>query len=130
MVIYLVAHGCNQIDIARLAGRHAKVAPSPWLRRGLRLVAVSGWFSIAYVSSHAGPTSSLVNSDTRAIPLGTDCPTGYDLYHRPQDHRVDHARLGPSHHDSVGSLLIAASPTESCPSGCTDASPRKFLSLS
>ncbi|AKA08281.1 hypothetical protein SAZ_42590 [Streptomyces noursei ZPM] len=51
MVIYLVAHGCNQIDIARLAGRHAKVAPSPWLRRGLRLVAVSGWFSIAYVSS-------------------------------------------------------------------------------
>ncbi|AIA03485.1 MAB_1171c family putative transporter [Streptomyces noursei] len=50
MLIYIIAHGCNQIDIARLAGRHAKVAPSPWLRRGLRLVAVSGWFSILYVS--------------------------------------------------------------------------------
>ncbi|MFJ5803753.1 MAB_1171c family putative transporter [Streptomyces decoyicus] len=35
LVVYLLAHIANETDVSIMCWRHAKVAPSPWLRRGL-----------------------------------------------------------------------------------------------
>ncbi|MBO0657257.1 hypothetical protein J1792_32455 [Streptomyces triculaminicus] len=48
LTIYLVGHAANQIDIGIMGWRYARMAPTPWLRRGLRLVAVSMPFAMIY----------------------------------------------------------------------------------
>ncbi|MFB7493779.1 MAB_1171c family putative transporter [Streptomyces sp. NPDC056161] len=46
--IYIVAYFWNQIDICVLCWKHARVSPRPWLRRGLRLVALTLPSSLVY----------------------------------------------------------------------------------
>ena len=46
--IYIVAYLWNQIDVCILCWRHARVSPRPWLRRGLRLVALTLPSSLVY----------------------------------------------------------------------------------
>ncbi|MGW3207770.1 MAB_1171c family putative transporter [Streptomyces sp. NPDC001135] len=48
LAIYLLGYAANQIDIGIMGWRYAKIAPTPWLRRGLRLVAVSMPFAMIY----------------------------------------------------------------------------------
>nr|WP_206269441.1 MAB_1171c family putative transporter [Streptomyces antioxidans] len=51
MIVYLTGHTVNQIDVGILGWRYAKVAPTPWLRRGLMLIALSLPLSLAYIVS-------------------------------------------------------------------------------
>jgi hypothetical protein len=46
--IYVAAYLWNQIDVCVLCWRHARVSPTPWLRRGLRLVALTLPSSLVY----------------------------------------------------------------------------------
>ncbi|MFD7164282.1 MAB_1171c family putative transporter [Streptomyces violascens] len=48
LMIYLIAFAANQIDLSIMCWRHSKVAPSPWLRRGLLFNAVTLPFSLIY----------------------------------------------------------------------------------
>lgn len=48
--IYLIGYAANQIDIGIMGWRYARIAPTPWLRRGLRLVAASMPFAMIYTS--------------------------------------------------------------------------------
>ncbi|MGI5484744.1 MAB_1171c family putative transporter [Streptomyces lavendofoliae] len=48
LLIYLLAYGISQVDIQLLCLRYAKVAPTPWLRRGLYLVGLTMPFGLTY----------------------------------------------------------------------------------
>ncbi|WSS41146.1 hypothetical protein OG220_11450 [Streptomyces sp. NBC_01187] len=61
--IYLIGFAVNQVDVGIMGWRHSKVAPGPWLRRGLRLVAFSTPFALIYSGCRA--------ADIVAAQLGT-----------------------------------------------------------
>ncbi|MHA4779144.1 MAB_1171c family putative transporter [Streptomyces sp. MSC1_001] len=48
LLVYLLAYGVSQVDVQILCLRHAKIAPAPWLRRGLRLVGLTMPFVLTY----------------------------------------------------------------------------------
>ncbi|GAA3116661.1 MAB_1171c family putative transporter [Streptomyces echinatus] len=48
IALYLLGYAANQIDIGVMGWRYAKIAPTPWLRRGLWLVAASLPFGMIY----------------------------------------------------------------------------------
>ncbi|MEV0966261.1 MAB_1171c family putative transporter [Streptomyces sp. NPDC049910] len=48
LLIYLVAYGISTADIQLMCLRYAKVAPTPWLRRGLYLVGLTMPFGLTY----------------------------------------------------------------------------------
>ncbi|MFI9626627.1 MAB_1171c family putative transporter [Streptomyces sp. NPDC052042] len=48
LVVYLAAYSTNQVAIAVMGWRYSKIAPSLWLRRGLRMVAFALPFALAY----------------------------------------------------------------------------------
>ncbi|MFD9572812.1 MAB_1171c family putative transporter [Streptomyces sp. NPDC059982] len=48
LVVYLAAFTLTQIGVGVMGWRYSRLAPSPWLRRGLRLVALSLPFSLCY----------------------------------------------------------------------------------
>ncbi|MFD8092400.1 MAB_1171c family putative transporter [Streptomyces malaysiensis] len=51
MIVYLTGHTVNQIDVGILGWRYAQVAPSPWLRRGLMLIALTLPLQLVYIGS-------------------------------------------------------------------------------
>ncbi|ASQ94491.1 MAB_1171c family putative transporter [Streptomyces sp. 11-1-2] len=51
MIVYLTGHTVNQVDVGILGWRYAKVAPTPWLRRGLILIALSLPLQLFYIGS-------------------------------------------------------------------------------
>lgn len=48
LLVYLIAYGVSQSDVGIMCWRYAKVAPTPWLRRGLFLVGVSTPLAMVY----------------------------------------------------------------------------------
>ncbi|MET9646239.1 MAB_1171c family putative transporter [Streptomyces syringium] len=46
--VYLLGYGANQIDMLFLGWQHAKVAPTPWLRRGLLMISLAVPFGLIY----------------------------------------------------------------------------------
>ncbi|MFF4226609.1 MAB_1171c family putative transporter [Streptomyces sp. L500] len=48
--VYLLGYGANQIDMLFLGWKHAKVAPTPWLRRGLLMISLAVPFGLVYVA--------------------------------------------------------------------------------
>ncbi|MFF5767248.1 MAB_1171c family putative transporter [Streptomyces tanashiensis] len=48
LLVYLVTYGISQIDVQLLCIRHAKIAPTPWLRRGLYLVGLTMPIALIY----------------------------------------------------------------------------------
>ncbi|MFE7580046.1 MAB_1171c family putative transporter [Streptomyces gardneri] len=48
LLVYLVAYGISQVDVQILCLRYSKIAPKPWLRRGLRLVGLTMPFVLTY----------------------------------------------------------------------------------
>ncbi|MEV7565412.1 MAB_1171c family putative transporter [Streptomyces tanashiensis] len=48
LLVYLVAYGISQIDVQLLCFRYAKIAPTPWLRRGLYLVGLTMPIALIY----------------------------------------------------------------------------------
>ncbi|MEU4211628.1 MAB_1171c family putative transporter [Streptomyces sp. NPDC026206] len=64
IVVYLLAYTANQIDVGILGWRYAKVAPTPWLRRGLLLIALTLPFALVYSGCRA--------ADVVAGQFGTD----------------------------------------------------------
>jgi hypothetical protein len=48
LLVYLIAYGASQIDVGIMCWRYAKVAPTPWLRRGLFLVGMTMPFAMVY----------------------------------------------------------------------------------
>ncbi|MER6011500.1 MAB_1171c family putative transporter [Streptomyces bluensis] len=51
--IYIAAYVWNQIDVCVLCWRHARVSPRPWLRRGLRLAALTLPAALVYAGCRA-----------------------------------------------------------------------------
>ncbi|MFD8379037.1 MAB_1171c family putative transporter [Streptomyces sp. NPDC059679] len=51
--VYLVGYTVNQVDVGLMGWRFAKVAPSPWLRRGFIVVAISMPLSMVYAGCRA-----------------------------------------------------------------------------
>ncbi|MFF3322696.1 MAB_1171c family putative transporter [Streptomyces sp. NPDC002889] len=49
LALYLLAYTANQAELGMSSWRYSKIAPSPWLRRGLRLVALSLPLTFLYV---------------------------------------------------------------------------------
>ncbi len=64
ITVYLVAYTANQIDVGILGWRYAKVAATPWLRRGLLLIALTLPFALVYSGCRA--------ADVIAGQFGTD----------------------------------------------------------
>ncbi|MEU7136332.1 MAB_1171c family putative transporter [Streptomyces sp. NPDC046261] len=64
ITVYLLAYTANQIDVGVLGWRYAKVAPTPWLRRGLLLIALTLPFALVYSACRA--------ADVVAGQFGTD----------------------------------------------------------
>ncbi|MET9322984.1 MAB_1171c family putative transporter [Streptomyces sp. NPDC003038] len=48
LAVYLAAFTANQVEIGVMGWRYSKIAPSPWLRRGLRMVASTLPFALIY----------------------------------------------------------------------------------
>ncbi|MFF3842528.1 MAB_1171c family putative transporter [Streptomyces sp. NPDC001930] len=48
LLVYLVTYGISQIDVQLLCIRYAKIAPTPWLRRGLYLVGLTMPIALVY----------------------------------------------------------------------------------
>ncbi|MGW2320081.1 MAB_1171c family putative transporter [Streptomyces sp. NPDC001680] len=46
--VYIAAYLWNQIDLTRLCWQHARISPRPWLRRGLRVAALTLPASLVY----------------------------------------------------------------------------------
>ncbi|MFE2034233.1 MAB_1171c family putative transporter [Streptomyces scopuliridis] len=46
--VYLLGYSVNQIDVGILGWRYAKIAPTPWLRRGLVMIAATMPFAMIY----------------------------------------------------------------------------------
>ncbi|MFH9292231.1 MAB_1171c family putative transporter [Streptomyces sp. NPDC017520] len=53
LFVYLVAFTVNQVEIGVMGWRYSKIAPSLWLRRGLRLVSFALPFVLAYTTCRA-----------------------------------------------------------------------------
>ncbi|MFI1830590.1 MAB_1171c family putative transporter [Streptomyces sp. NPDC020412] len=53
LAVYLLGFTANQIDVALLGWRSAKVAPTPWLRRGMLLIALVLPFTMVYTGCRA-----------------------------------------------------------------------------
>ncbi|MFF1478076.1 MAB_1171c family putative transporter [Streptomyces sp. NPDC058301] len=53
LTVYLVAYTWNQIDVCILCWRYSTLAPTVWLRRGLRLVALTLPFGMVYSACRA-----------------------------------------------------------------------------
>ncbi|MEW2579283.1 MAB_1171c family putative transporter [Streptomyces syringium] len=53
LTVYLIAYAWNQIDVCILCWRYANIAPTPWLRRGLRLVALTLPAGLLYAGCRA-----------------------------------------------------------------------------
>lgn len=51
LAVYLAAFTANQVEIGVMGWRYAKIAPSLWLRRGLRMVALTLPFALVYTGS-------------------------------------------------------------------------------
>ncbi|MFF9478113.1 MAB_1171c family putative transporter [Streptomyces sp. NPDC014733] len=51
--VYLIGHAVNQVDVGIMGWRYSKVAPTPWLRRGLRLVAIAMPCALIYTACRA-----------------------------------------------------------------------------
>lgn len=64
ITVYLLAYTANQIDVGILGWRYAKVAATPWLRRGLLLIALTLPFALLYSGCRA--------ADVIAGQFGTD----------------------------------------------------------
>ncbi|MET3982544.1 MAB_1171c family putative transporter [Streptomyces sp. PvR034] len=48
LAVYLAAFTANQVEIGVMGWRYSKIAPSAWLRRGLRMVAFTLPFALVY----------------------------------------------------------------------------------
>ncbi|MGG8409545.1 MAB_1171c family putative transporter [Streptomyces sp. 12297] len=48
LAVYLAAFTANQVEIGVMGWRYSRIAPSPWLRRGLRMVALTLPFALVY----------------------------------------------------------------------------------
>ncbi|MER8001647.1 MAB_1171c family putative transporter [Streptomyces sp. NPDC095613] len=46
--VYLLGYTVNQVDVGILGWRYSKIAPTPWLRRGLVMIAVTMPFAMIY----------------------------------------------------------------------------------
>ncbi|BDM74348.1 hypothetical protein HEK616_78350 (plasmid) [Streptomyces nigrescens] len=53
LTIYLLAYAANQVDVGVLGWRYAKIAPHPWMRRGLYLIAATLPFALIYTGCRA-----------------------------------------------------------------------------
>ncbi|MCB5168256.1 hypothetical protein LG634_25925 [Streptomyces bambusae] len=50
LTVYLAAFTANQVQVGAMGWRYARIAPSAWLRRGLRLVAFTLPLALAYTA--------------------------------------------------------------------------------
>ncbi|MFJ9855651.1 MAB_1171c family putative transporter [Streptomyces sp. NPDC101150] len=50
LAIYLLAYAANQVDVGILGWRYAKIAPHPWMRRGLYFIAATLPFALMYTA--------------------------------------------------------------------------------
>ncbi|MGW7821832.1 MAB_1171c family putative transporter [Streptomyces puniciscabiei] len=48
--VYLLGYAANQIDLLMLTWRYTKIAPTPWLRRGLLTITLAVPVALAYVA--------------------------------------------------------------------------------
>ncbi|MFJ2774373.1 MAB_1171c family putative transporter [Streptomyces sp. NPDC087300] len=53
LTVYLAAYLCSEIDLCILCWRYSAAAPSPWLRRGLRIVAMGLPCDLIYAGCRA-----------------------------------------------------------------------------
>ncbi|MEV6564798.1 MAB_1171c family putative transporter [Streptomyces kronopolitis] len=53
LTLYLLAYAANQIDVGVLGWRYARIAPHPWMRRGLYLIAATLPFALVYTGCRA-----------------------------------------------------------------------------
>ncbi|MCX5609326.1 MULTISPECIES: MAB_1171c family putative transporter [unclassified Streptomyces] len=64
LVVYLAAFTANQVQVGVMGRRYSRIAPSPWLRRGLRMVALTLPFALLYTGART--------ADVLAAQLGHD----------------------------------------------------------
>lgn len=48
LIVYLIGYTLNQVDVGVLGWRYSKIAPTPWLRRGLMSIALTMPFAMVY----------------------------------------------------------------------------------
>ena len=53
LALYLLAYAANQVDVGVLGWRYARIAPHPWMRRGLYLIAATLPFALLYTGCRA-----------------------------------------------------------------------------
>lgn len=53
LTLYLLAYAANQVDVGVLGWRYARIAPHPWMRRGLYLIAATLPFALLYTGCRA-----------------------------------------------------------------------------
>ncbi|AJC62124.1 MAB_1171c family putative transporter [Streptomyces sp. 769] len=65
--VYLLGYGANQLDMYYLGWKYAKVAPTPWLRRGLLMISLAVPFGLAYATCRiADIVAGLLGSNGQA----------------------------------------------------------------